>query len=203
MTIGLVNVSGFCNEKISQLIESKTKDVAKNNKFKIKSISLPLDIALETYYIIVYTEFFSATRKFDSRRYGLKIDEYGGPEVIRRILGGAEITKSEYHGKYYRNALKAKNYIKEKFENLFKEVDFLVLPTVPKLAHKLGEKLTIEEMYAYDVLTVPASIAGIAGISIPAGTIKDKDNINKPVGLQILAPRFQEDLMFEVAKKFE
>jgi aspartyl-tRNA(Asn)/glutamyl-tRNA(Gln) amidotransferase subunit A len=200
--IGLVDVKKFCNKEIAGLIEEKARQTAEKNNYKIKKIELPLDISLETYYILVYTEFFSASRKFDGRRFGLKIDEYGGPEVIRRILGGSEISKAEYHGRYYRSALKAKNYIKQKFRQIFKDIDVLILPTVPKLPHKLGKKLTVREMYSYDVLTVPASIGGIPGISIPAGKII-QDNVKKPIGLQILAPEFSEDLIFYIAKKFE
>ncbi len=113
--IGLVNVKDFCDKEIAELIEAKTKEIAKKNNWTIKKINLPLDIAIQTYYIIVYTEFFSTTRKYDGRRFGKKIEEAAGPEVIRRIIGGSEITKAEHEGKYYREALKARNYIKKKF----------------------------------------------------------------------------------------
>ena len=196
--IGLVNVKNFCDEKIANLIETKTKEIAEKNKWKIKKINLPLEIGIETYYIIVYTEFFSATRKFDGRRFGKKIEEAAGPEVIRRIIGGSEITKAEHEGKYYREALKARNFIKQQFEKIFKEVDAIILPTAPKLPHKIGEEISIKDMYSYDVTTVIASIAGLPAISVPAGKIDNKD-----VGLQILAPHFQEELIFKLAKDFE
>jgi len=196
--IGLVNVKDFCSAEIAELIEAKTKEIAAKNKWKIKKINLPLDIAIQTYYIIVYTEFFSATRKFDGRRFGKKIEEAAGPEVIRRIIGGSEITKAEHEGKYYREALKARNYIKQQFQKIFQEVDAIILPTVPKTPHKIGESISVEEMYSYDVFTTPASIAGIPGISVPVGKIEDKD-----IGLQILAPHFQEELIFKLAKDFE
>jgi len=196
--IGLVNVKDFCSKEIAELIETKTKEIATKNKWKIKKINLPLDIAIQTYYIIVYTEFFSATRKFDGRRFGKKIEEVAGPEVIRRIIGGSEITKAEHEGKYYREALKARNYIKQQFNKLFQEVDAIILPTVPRTPHKIGEAISIEDMYAYDVFTTPASIAGLPAISIPAGKADDKD-----IGLQILAPHFQEEIIFKLAKDFE
>ena len=196
--IGLVDVRKFCSEEIVELVESKTKEIAGKNNWKIKKINLPLDIAIQTYYIIVYTEFFSATRKFDGRRFGKKIEEVGGPEVIRRIVGGSEITKAEHEGKYYREALKARNFIKKEFEKIFQEVDAVILPTVPRTPHKIGEKISIKDMYAYDVFTTPASIAGLPAISVPAGKIDEKD-----VGLQILAPHFQEELIFKLAKDFE
>jgi len=196
--IGLVDVQNFCSKEIAKLIELKTTEVAKKNNWKIKKINLPLDIMIQTYYIIVYTEFFSATRKFDGRRFGKKIEEAAGPEVIRRIIGGSEITKAEHEGKYYRGALKARKFIKQQFEKIFQEVDAIILPTVPRTPHKIGEKISVEEMYSYDVFTTPASIAGLPAISIPAGKVDDKD-----VGLQILAPHFQEELIFKLAKFFE
>ncbi len=202
LTIGLVNVKDFCDKKIEDLVKTRVEEIAEKNKYKIKQISLPLNIAIETYYLINYVEFFSATRKFDSRRFGLKIDEEAGQEVIRRIIGGSEISKAEHTGRYYRNALKAKNYIKQEFEKLFSEVDLIALPTVPKLAHKLGSEITLKEMYAYDVFTVLANIVGIPAISIPAGFIEE-DKIKKAIGLQLLAPHFSENLIFEAGKRFE
>lgn len=196
--IGLVNMKSTCNKEIANLIEEQTKRVAKQNNWKIKKIELPLDIAIQTYYIIAYTEFFSATRKYDGRRFGKKIEDSAGPEVIRRIIGGSEITKAEHDGKYYREALKARNFIKQQFEKIFQEVDAIILPTVPKLPHKIGESISTKDMYNYDITTALASIAGLPAISIPAGQID-----NKNVGLQIITPHFQEDLIFKLAKKFE
>ena len=197
-TIGLVNVEKFTIKEIKNLIEKKTKDLAKKINFKIKEIKLPLEIGLETYYILVYTEFFSGTRKFDGRRFGKSIDKYGGTEVQRRIIGGSEITKAEFEGKYYREALKARNYIKKQFDEIFKKCDIIILPTVPKLPHKIGEAITPKEMYAYDVFTVLANIAGLPAISIPAGKID-----NKHLGIQIMAPKFNDDLLFKLGKKIE
>lgn len=195
--IGLVDIRDFCNKEIAELIEKKTEEIAKKNNWKIKKINLPLDIAIQTYYIIVYTEFFSATRKFDGRRFGRKIEEVAGPEVVRRIIGGSEITKAEHDGKYYREAQKARNFIKQQFEKIFQGVDAIILPTVPRTPHKVGESISVEEMYNYDITTVLASMVGLPGISVPAGKIDGKD-----VGLQILAPHFQEELIFKLAKDF-
>jgi aspartyl-tRNA(Asn)/glutamyl-tRNA(Gln) amidotransferase subunit A len=194
--IGLVDVEKYAKPEIAKLIKQKTEALAKKNGYEIKKISLPLDISLETYYLLVYVEFFSATRKYDGRRFGKKIENFAGHEVLRRILGGSEISKAEYHGKYYREALKAREFIKQQFENLFEEVDLIILPTVPRTAHKIGEDISVEEMYAYDIFTTLVNIAGIPGISIPAGLIG-----KKPVGLQILASHGYEDWIFDVASK--
>jgi aspartyl-tRNA(Asn)/glutamyl-tRNA(Gln) amidotransferase subunit A len=196
--IGIVDLRGICDENIANLFNEKVEETAKKNNWELKKINLPLDIALEAYYIIVYTEFFSTTRKFDGRRFGKKIEEFAGPEVIRRIIGGSEITKAEHDGKYYKDALKARNYIKSELQKIFQVVDAILLPTTPKTPHKIGEKISVEDMYAYDIFTTPSSITGIPTISIPLGKIDEKD-----VGLQILAPNFEEDLIFKLAKKFE
>ncbi|MCH7850374.1 MAG: Asp-tRNA(Asn)/Glu-tRNA(Gln) amidotransferase subunit GatA [Nanoarchaeota archaeon] len=197
-TIGIIDLRNLCDEKIQELFDEKITTVAKKNNWQLKKISLPLDIALETYYIIVYTEFFSTTRKFDGRRFGKEIMSAAGPEVIRRIIGGSIITKAEFEGKYYKEALKAKNYIKSEFQKIFARVDAILLPTTPKTPHKIGEKISVEDMYAYDIFTTLSSISGIPSISIPMGKVDEKD-----VGLQILAPHFEEDLIFKLAKKFE
>lgn len=197
-TIGLVNVKDCCDEKITELVKQKTEEFAKKNNYKIKSINLPLEIAMETYYILNYTEFFSATRKFDGRRFGLKIEDAAGPEVLRRIFGGSEVTKAEHEGRFYNSAKKAKEFLKQEFEKIFQEVDLIILPTVPKLPHKIGEKISTKEMYNYDILTIPANLAELPAISIPVGKIE-----NKPIGLQILTKKFNEKNLFEVAKKFE
>ncbi|MDO8659976.1 MAG: Asp-tRNA(Asn)/Glu-tRNA(Gln) amidotransferase subunit GatA [Candidatus Parcubacteria bacterium] len=199
-TIGLLDLSGLkVDNKIIKLINDKTEELAKKNKWKIKKISINyLDLAVETYYPLVYVEFFSGTRKFDGRRYGKKIEESCGPEVLRRILGGSEISKAEYHGRYYHLALKAKKLVEQEFEKAFKEVDCIILPTVPRLPHKIGEKISIEEMYSYDALTIPSNLAGNCAISIPIGKIN-----NIPVGMQIIADKFQEKKLFEVAKAVE
>jgi aspartyl-tRNA(Asn)/glutamyl-tRNA(Gln) amidotransferase subunit A len=194
--IGLVNVEKFAKPEITKLIEKKTKELAKEHKYEIKEIDLPLDIVIQTYYLLTYVEFFSATRKYDGRRFGKKIEEAAGPEVLRRILGGSEISKAEYHGRYYHEALKAKKFIAQQFKKLFEDIDLIIMPTVPRTAHKIGENITVEEMYAYDVFTIPLNLAGIPGISIPVGMI-DK----KPIGIQIIAPHFHENWIFDVAGK--
>jgi len=198
LVLGLVNSEDFADKEIVDFIEKKAKEIAEKNNWKIKKVSLPLEIGIETYYILTYVEFFSATRKFDGRRFGFKIEDKAGSEVLRRILGGSEISQAEYHGKYYRNALKARAYVREQFEKIFSEVDFLVLPTLPTTAHKIGEKISVEKMYAHDVLTIPASIAGLPAISLPVGKVD-----GKAVGLQIMTRRFEENLLLNVSKVFE
>ncbi len=139
-----------------------------------------IDICLPTYYLINYVEFFSATRKYDGREYGYRIEESCGEEVLRRIEIGSYISQQEYSGKFYKKALQARSLIRNEINKMLEDVDLIVGPTVPKLPHEIGNKLEPMEMYAYDVLTVIANLAGIPAASVKAGTV---DNI--PVGLQI------------------
>ncbi len=195
--IGLPEVKA--DEKIKSLINDRVSKVVKKKGWKIKKIKIPhIDLGVQTYYPIVYTEFFSATRRFDGRKYGKRIEDSCGEEVLRRILGGKEITKAEYEGRYYRKALEAKHLIKEEFERAFKKVDTIIMPTVPKLPHKLGERISVEDMYNYDTLTVLANLAEIPAMSIPAGKIN-----NIPVGLQIMGGRFREEDVFGVGREIE
>jgi aspartyl-tRNA(Asn)/glutamyl-tRNA(Gln) amidotransferase subunit A len=186
----------LCTDKrIYKLVEKAVKKIAKELNAKIKNINLKyVDLAIQTYYPLVYVEFFSGTRKFDARKYGNKIEHVCGEEVLRRIMGGEEISKAEYHGKYYRKALQVKKLIKKDFEDAFKEVDILISPATPVLPHKLATKIEDPKiMYAYDAFTSPANLAGICAGVTKAGEI---DEI--PIGIHIMAPAFKESLLFNV-----
>jgi aspartyl-tRNA(Asn)/glutamyl-tRNA(Gln) amidotransferase subunit A len=167
---------------------------------EIVEVSLPnIEIALPTYYLNVYVEFFSATRKYDGRRYGHRIEDVCGEEVLRRILLGSYISQKEYSGRYYRKALQARSVIRKDLMNALKGVDVLVGPTVPKLPHRLGRK--IEDpmvMYAYDVYTVLANLAGLPAGSVPAGNV---DGI--PTGLQVMGKPLGDQTVLNVLYGFE
>ena len=200
--IGMVpEFEAMCSDKrIYNLVEDAAGKFAATTKSTIKKIKLPyVDLAIQAYYPIVYVEFFSGTRKFDGRKYGKKIEDSCGEEVLRRILGGMEISRAEYRGTYYRKALKAKKLIAEGFEKAFKEVDMIISPTTPMLPHKLGTKITDPKaMYAYDAYTIPANLAGICAGVVPAGKI---DGV--PVGVQVMAPAFKEELLFQAMAAIE
>lgn len=201
LTIGLSpGFEKLCQDKrIYSLIRKKSEELAREQKWNLVSINLKhINLAVQAYYPICYVEFFSSTRKFDGRKYGYRIEEVCGVEVLRRILGGSEISKAEYHGLYYRRALKAKELIRKDFADAFRKVDVIISPTVPRLPHKIGSKITAEEMYSFDALTIPANLAGISALSMPIGKI---DNI--PVGLQIMVPMFTETKMFQIAMALE
>ena len=188
------------NRKIYEMITNTAEKLAASSKSALKDVKLPyVDLSIQTYYPLVYVEFYSGTRKFDGRKYGRKIEEACGEEVLRRILGGREISKAEYHGTYYRKALKARKLIAEGFEKAFNEVDVIISPTTPMLPHKIGAKITEPKvMYAYDAFTIPANLAGICAGVVNAGKI---DGI--PVGVQVMAPAFKEELLLQVMAAVE
>ncbi len=187
------------DKKIMAEINKSIKKIEKKGA-EIVDVSLPnLDKGLPTYYLTVFVEFFSATRKFDGRRYGKKIEDVCGREVLRRILLGKYISQKEFTGKYYKKALQFRSLIKAEVLEALKDVDVIAGPTVPKLPHKLGEEITDPlVMYAYDVLTVPANLAGI-----PAGVIRAGEVKGIPAGLQIQGKPLEEQKILNVMHAFE
>ncbi|BAP63704.1 Asp-tRNA(Asn)/Glu-tRNA(Gln) amidotransferase subunit GatA [Methanococcus maripaludis] len=186
------------DEKIRNEIE-KGIEVFKDMGCKIVDLSYKyIDLALPTYYLINYVEFFSATRKYDGRRYGEFIEEACGEEVLRRILIGKHISEQEFSGKYYKKALQARKLMKKEMLGLFNSADLIVGPTVPKLPHKLGEDVSPMEMYAYDVLTVPTNICGICSGVVRCGNIS-----GVPVGLQIQGAPLEDEKVLSAMIEFE
>jgi aspartyl-tRNA(Asn)/glutamyl-tRNA(Gln) amidotransferase subunit A len=195
---GVVRVAGVHSE-VQKHIDYAIASTCTALGWTTKSVEVPyLEAGIETYFPIVWTEFFSATRRFDGRRYGKKIEEVAGAEVLRRIYGGEEIARSEAGGRYYYRALQVRELIRASFEKMFKDVDCLLLPTVSVLPWKLGAKLTFEELYAADMLTCPVNLAGICALSVPTGAIQ-----GKPVGLQVICDRNNESLLLSIGSALE
>ncbi|MBN2517655.1 MAG: Asp-tRNA(Asn)/Glu-tRNA(Gln) amidotransferase subunit GatA [Candidatus Altiarchaeota archaeon] len=167
---------------------------------EVREVTLPsLDKAIATYYLNVYVEFFSATRKYDGRRYGHKIENVCGEEVLRRILLGSYISQKEYQGRFYRRGLQARSVIRNELMRALRDVDVLVSPAVPKLPHKIGVR--IEDpmvMYAYDAFTIPANLAGVPAGVVPAGKT---DGI--PKGLQVIGKPLEDQKVLDVMAGFE
>ena len=198
ITLGILDFP-VSDKRIQELVDVKVKEAVEKYGWKIQKIKIPyIELAVATYYPIVYVEFFSATRRFDGRRYGKRIEEVAGPEVLRRILGGSEISKAEHAGRYYHLALKAKKLIEQEIEKAFKKVDCIISPTVPRLPHKIGEKVSMDEMFQYDALTCPINLAGNCALSLPIGKIDDV-----PTGMQIACDKFQEQKMLQIARAIE
>lgn len=196
--IGVLRINGV-DSKIQKIIDDKVDLACKKLGFTHKEVEIEnIDLAVSTYYPLVYAEFYSGTRRFDGRRFGLKIEEACGAEVLRRILGGSEITKAEHLGRYYQKALEVKEVIKSQFEEVFFKYDCVILPTVPSVPWNLGEKIKPEEEYAFDACTIPANLAEICALSLPCGRIN-----NVPIGMQIFCAKGEESKMLSIAKSFE
>jgi aspartyl-tRNA(Asn)/glutamyl-tRNA(Gln) amidotransferase subunit A len=181
--------------------------------YEIKDIKLPnVKYSLACYYIITPAEVSSNLARFDGMRYGHHevaedlLGEYKqsrgagfGPEVRRRILLGTYVLSSGYYDAYYRQAVSARRLIKQDLLAAFNNVDAILTPTTPTTAFKLGEKTADPlQMYLADIFTVPANLAGVPAISLPSG----KDSTGLPFGIQLMAPAYQEHVLFEVGKQF-
>ena len=111
-----------------------------------------------------------------------------GAEVQRRILLGTFVLSANYYDAYYTKAQRVRRLIKDKTDELLRQYDFLVLPTTPTTAFKIGEKQDPVSMYLADIFTVQASLAGVPAISVPVG----EDAAGLPIGLQVMAGAFRE-----------
>ena len=171
--------------------------------------------AVAAYYLILPAEASSNLARFDSVRYGLRVEEPGqtveqvmaatreagfGPEVKRRIILGTYALSAGYYDAYYGSAQKVRTLIQRDFDAAFGKVDVLISPAAPTTAFKIGEK--IEDplaMYVNDITTIPANLAGTPGMSIPMGLGSD----GMPTGLQLLAPMFEDERLYRYGAAIE
>ena len=181
---------------------------------EIVSVRLPhAPHALAAYYVLAPAEASSNLARYDGVRYGLRapdarelVEMYTrtrhdgfGPEVKRRIMLGTYALSAGYYEAYYGRAQRVRTKIVEDFKSAFEEVDFIVTPTSPTVAFRLGERTADPlAMYMSDYCTVPMSLAGIPAISIPCGLSE-----GLPVGLQIAGPAFSENRLFDAAHALE
>ena len=161
-----------------------------------------LDVMIPTYYILTTAEASSNLGRFDGVKYGYRAPDATdleslykrsrtqgfGAEVQRRIVLGTFVLSANYYDAYYTKAQRVRRLIKEKTDELLRQYDFLVLPTTPTTAFKIGEKQDPVSMYLADIFTVQASLAGVPAISVPVG--EDADGL--PIGLQIMGGAFRE-----------
>ncbi|TFV89242.1 Asp-tRNA(Asn)/Glu-tRNA(Gln) amidotransferase subunit GatA [Blastococcus sp. CT_GayMR16] len=182
----------------------------------VREISCPaFDLALAAYYLIAPSEASSNLARFDGVRYGLRIGDDGsrdldevmaltreqgfGPEVKRRIILGTYALSSGYYDAYYGQAQKVRTLISRDFSAAFEGVDVLVSPTTPTVAFPIGARVDDPiAMYAADLCTLPASLAGVPAISVPCGLSE-----GLPVGFQIMAPALADDRCYRVAAALE
>jgi len=181
---------------------------------EIVEVSLPhTRFALPTYYIVAPAEASSNLARYDGVRYGLRVpgedltDMYErtraagfGPEVRRRILIGTYVLSAGYYDAYYRKAQQVRRLIRRDFDDAFGKVDALLTPATPTAAFALGERSDDPiAMYLNDVFTVPANLAGLPGLAVPAGLSAD----GLPVGLQVLGRAFDEETVLAVGAALE
>ena len=197
---------------ILELVENRIKDLQAQG-IKFKELEMPhLQYGVACYYIIMPAELSSNLARYDGIKYGSSkqanglIDGYFktrggffGEEIKRRIMLGTYVLSSGYYDAYYLRALRVRSKIVRDFEQSFQKVDFILSPTAPFLPFKLGQKVNDPvSMYLSDLLTVPANLAGLPAISLPAGKIDEL-----PAGIQLIAPALKDKALLSTAKQIE
>ncbi|GAA3210034.1 Asp-tRNA(Asn)/Glu-tRNA(Gln) amidotransferase subunit GatA [Microbacterium terregens] len=184
---------------------------------EIVEISAPhFEYGVAAYYLILPAEASSNLAKFDSVRFGMRLDVPGGTvedvmaktrdagfgdEVKRRIILGTYALSAGYYDAYYGSAQKVRTLIQRDFDAAFAQVDVIATPSAPTTAFKIGEKIDDPlQMYLNDVTTIPANLAGVPGISIPSG-LASEDGL--PVGIQFLAPARADARLYRVGAALE
>jgi aspartyl-tRNA(Asn)/glutamyl-tRNA(Gln) amidotransferase subunit A len=209
---------GLPKEYFGEGVEKETADVVKKAVAKLEKagakvveVSLPsTKYAVAVYYITMPAELSANLERFDGIRYGKKpkiepdnlVDYYFaargegfGDEIKRRIMIGTYVLSAGYYDAYYKKAQKVRTVIIQDFAKVFEKVDVLIAPVSPFPAFKTGELLDNPlAMYMADALTIPASAAGLPSLACPCG----KSAKGLPIGLQVIAPQFQEELCLQV-----
>src|SRR6266566_3820748 len=179
-----------------------------------QSVSLPhTEYGLAAYYVIAPAEASSNLARYDGVKYGLRvpgardlIDMYSktraagfGAEVKRRVMLGTYVLSAGYYDAYYGQAQKVRTLVRRDFEQAFARVDLIVAPTTPGVAFKMGEREDPLQMYLNDIFTIPVNLAGLPGVSIPGGFTQS----GLPIGLQLIAPAFDEATLLRVAHAYQ
>ncbi|WP_454130214.1 Asp-tRNA(Asn)/Glu-tRNA(Gln) amidotransferase subunit GatA [Microbacterium aurum] len=184
---------------------------------EIVEISAPhFEYGVAAYYLILPAEASSNLAKFDSVRFGLRVDVPGGTvedvmarsrdvgfgdEVKRRIILGTYALSAGYYDAYYGSAQKVRTLIQRDFDAAFAQVDVIATPSAPTTAFRLGEKIDDPiQMYLNDVTTIPVNLAGVPGISVPSG-LAEEDGL--PVGIQFVAPAREDARLYRVGAALE
>ena len=201
------------DSRIETIIQNALREYEKMGAVLVE-IDLPnAHLATPAYYVIAPAECSSNLSRFDGVRFGYRCEDPAnledlykrsrgegfGEEVKRRILVGAYVLSAGYYDAYYLQAQKARRLIKQDYVNALEQVDFIAGPTTPTTAFKLGNKNTDPvTMYLNDIYTIAVNLAGLPGISIPAGQV---DNL--PVGLQLIGNYFKESDLLSAAHQFQ
>lgn len=199
---------------VKQQVEGAIEKIKKAGAV-IEEVSLPsLPLALACYYIIMPAEVSSNLSRYDGQRYGYSHpdaktldDSYNwsrgegfGREAKRRIMIGTYVLSSGYYDAYYKKAMTVRTKLIKEFDAAFKEFDFLIGPTAPSTAFKIGENINDHplKMYLTDIMTVAANLVGNPAVSLPAGT-----HNGLPVGLQLMAKQKDDRTLLSLAAKTE
>ncbi len=190
----------------------KKIDLLKSAGHSVDAIDFPLnEYVLPTYYILATAEASSNLSRYDGVRYGHRSassldlnslykktrSEGFGKEVQRRIMLGTFVLSASYYDAYYTKAQKVRRLIRDSIKAIFSNHDFIILPTTPTTAFKLGEHTNNPiEMYLADLYSVQANVAGVPGISVPCG----QDAKELPIGIQIIADDFEESKLFQFSE---
>ncbi len=201
-------VDGIDSELVAAIDSAKA--IFTSQGAKIVDISLPnTQYGVATYYIVAPSEISANMARFDGIRFGSGVSEENlekiytetreqgfGDELKRRIMLGTYALSAGYYDDYYRKAQKVRTLVIEDFKQAFDDVDVILAPVSPTPAFEIGQNSDDPiKMYLEDALTIPASLAGIAGISAPFATSKD----NLPIGVQLLSPAFTEDRLLNIS----
>lgn len=196
---------------------TETLDLLAGAGAEIVEVSAPnFEYAVAAYYLILPAEASSNLAKFDSVRFGLRVEVPGGtvedvmaatreagfgPEVKRRIILGTYALSAGYYDAYYGSAQKVRTLIQRDFAAAFEKADILVSPSAPTTAFRFGEKLADPlAMYLNDVTTIPANLAGVPGMGLPMG-LAPEDGL--PTGLQLMAPAREDARLYEAGAAIE
>lgn len=199
--------------KIATLVESAVKEYEKLGA-TVKEISLPnTGLSVPTYYVVAPAECSSNLSRMDGVRFGHRCDnpkdlddlyfrsrgEGFGEEVKRRIMIGTYALSAGYYDAYYLKAQQCRRLISNDFKEAFKEVDVIMGPTAPTTAFKLGDRTDDPvAMYLADIYTISTNLAGLPGMSIPAGFVE-----GLPIGLQLIGNFFEEAKLLNIAHKYQ
>lgn len=204
-----------CSESVSDVF-SESVSILQSLGAEIVSVSLPiLSYATAAYYLIATAEASSNLSRYDGVRFGRRTNEKGanlrqlysksrsegfGKEVMQRIMLGTFALSSGYYDDYYLQAMKYRQLLTNKMNELFTSLDLLVLPTAPSTAFPIGSKSTDPiAMYESDIYTVPANLTGCPALSLPAGQSFD----NLPIGIQLMSARYRESKLLQAGYLLE
>jgi len=203
---------------VEQVIQAAIAEY-KNLGAEIVEISLPnTGLSIPVYYVLAPAEASSNLSRYDGVRYGHRTAEYTdlmdmycksraegfGAEVKRRILIGTYVLSAGYYDAYYLKAQQIRRLIAQDFEEAFRHCDVIMGPAAPSTAFKAGEKVDDPvAMYLQDIYTISTNLAGLPGMSIPAGFSAGSDGKALPVGLQIIGNYFDEARMLNVAHQYQ